>query len=94
MRAGPPPRAAAAPMRDQALSPLATALPGPTRRRAARPRLIGFARRRPSFLLGLAIVALTLFLAVFGPLVAPYHPGARAGRGRASAALARALDGH
>jgi peptide/nickel transport system permease protein len=35
---------------------------------------IAFARRRPGVLFGLGIVALTIFLALFGPLVAPYHP--------------------
>ena len=49
-------------MRDQALSPIAGELAGP----AAAPRgvrsLIGFARKRPSFLIGFAIVAVTMFL--------------------------------
>jgi peptide/nickel transport system permease protein len=34
----------------------------------------GFARRRPSLLFGLAVVAATLFLALFGPEVAPFDP--------------------
>ncbi len=60
-------------MRDQAL-PAAVALP---RTRLGLRRLAAFAafvRRQPSFALGLGIVALTLFLAAFGPLIAPYHP--------------------
>lgn len=61
-------------MRDQALSPIAGGLAG----HGAAPRglrsIIAFSRKRPSFLVGLAIVAVTLFLAVFGPAIAPYHP--------------------
>jgi len=40
-----------------------------------------FARRRPLMLLGLAIVLLTLFLAVFGEILAPYPTQAPAGPG-------------
>jgi peptide/nickel transport system permease protein len=35
---------------------------------------VRFARQRTGFLVGLAIVAVTIFLAVFGPDVAPYPP--------------------
>ena len=60
-------------MRDQAL-PAAGAPPraGLALRRLA--AFAAFARRQPSFALGLVIVALTLFLAAFGPLIGPYHP--------------------
>lgn len=33
-----------------------------------------FARREPSFLVGLAIVVLSIFLMAFGPALAPFHP--------------------
>ena len=33
-----------------------------------------FTRHRPGFLFGLVVVMMTLFLAVFGPLLAPYPP--------------------
>ena len=33
-----------------------------------------FARRRPSVMFGLVIVGVTLFLALFGPAVAPFDP--------------------
>ena len=33
-----------------------------------------FARRRPSLLFGLVVVAVTIFLAIAGPHVAPYDP--------------------
>jgi peptide/nickel transport system permease protein len=62
------------PVRDQAFSPIAGELAAPATAPSAVRSLIGFARGRPSFLIGLAIVAVTLFLAVFGPMVAPYHP--------------------
>ena len=52
----------------------AAALPPDRRRPGAARSFAGFARRRPSFLIGLAIVAVTIFLAVFGPLVAPHPP--------------------
>ena len=60
-------------MRDQAL-PAAAARPraGLALRRLG--AFAAFARRQPSFALGLVIVALTLFLAAFGPLIGPYHP--------------------
>lgn len=44
---------------------------------SARRELLGFAafvRSRPSFLFGLAVVATTIFLAVFGDVIAPYNP--------------------
>jgi peptide/nickel transport system permease protein len=53
------------------------AVAAPRRAAAALRRLIAFtafARRQPSFAIGLVIVAITLFLAAFGPLIAPYHP--------------------
>ena len=80
-------------MRDQALP--ATAAPpraSPALRRLR--AFAAFARRQPSFALGLVIVALTLFLAAFGPLIAPYHPERRAGRRGPAAAVLRPLDGH
>jgi peptide/nickel transport system permease protein len=61
-------------MRDRALSPLAGELAGPVAAPRGVRSVVGFARKQPSFLIGLAIVAVTLFLALFGPLVAPYHP--------------------
>jgi peptide/nickel transport system permease protein len=61
-------------MRDQALSPIA----GELAESGAAPRglrsVITFSRKRPSFLVGFAIVLVTLFLALFGPVVAPYQP--------------------
>jgi peptide/nickel transport system permease protein len=36
--------------------------------------LFVFARSSPGFLFGLVVVVVTLFLALFGPLVAPYNP--------------------
>src|SRR4051794_41429197 len=60
-------------MRDQAL-PAAAAGPRASPHRHRVRAFAAFARRQPSFALGLVIVALTLFLAAFGPLVAPYHP--------------------
>lgn len=33
-----------------------------------------FARKRPAFMLGLIIVAVTIFLAFAGPVIAPYNP--------------------
>ncbi|MFO1349436.1 MAG: ABC transporter permease [Gammaproteobacteria bacterium] len=33
-----------------------------------------FARKRPSFMIGLVIVVLSILLAIFGPALAPYHP--------------------
>ena len=33
-----------------------------------------FAARRPSFMTGLVIVLITLFLAIFGPVIAPFDP--------------------
>ena len=36
--------------------------------------LARFSRGRPGFLFGLGVVALTIFLAVFGPSLAPYGP--------------------
>lgn len=57
------------------LATTASTAPAPGRRRPGAARsFVGFARRRPSFLFGLAIVAVTIFLAVFGPLMAPYPP--------------------
>ncbi|MFO1059278.1 MAG: ABC transporter permease [Dongiaceae bacterium] len=35
---------------------------------------LAFARRRPSVMFGLVVVVVTLFLAITGPLVAPYDP--------------------
>ncbi len=35
---------------------------------------LAFVRSRPGFLFGLIIVAVTLFLAIFGPSIAPYPP--------------------
>ncbi len=43
------------------------------RRRASRDFVL-FARARPAFQIGLAIVAVSLFLAMFGPSIAPYPP--------------------
>ncbi len=43
-------------------------------RRSGWTELAAFTRRRPAFRLGLVIVALSLFLAAFGPAVAPYPP--------------------
>jgi peptide/nickel transport system permease protein len=37
-------------------------------------RFVAFVGRRPSFAIGLAIVAFSMFLALSGPLVAPYPP--------------------
>jgi peptide/nickel transport system permease protein len=61
-------------MRDQALSPLAGGLARPGTAPRGLRSVIAFSRKRPSFLVGLVIVVVTLFLAVFGPLIAPYHP--------------------
>ena len=36
--------------------------------------LVRFSRGRPGFLFGLAVVALTIFLAILGPRLAPYGP--------------------
>lgn len=47
---------------------------GPTRGIGEFRSFIAFTRGRPSFLVGLVIVAITIFLAFFGPMVAPYHP--------------------
>jgi len=33
-----------------------------------------FARRRPGFLFGLVVIAVTVFLAMFGPWITPYRP--------------------
>jgi len=46
----------------------------PTRGRGEFRSFLAFARGRPGFLLGLVIVAITIFLAFFGPMVAPYPP--------------------
>lgn len=46
---------------------------GAARRRALR-NFVLFTRARPAFQVGLVIVAVSLFLAVFGPSVAPYPP--------------------
>ena len=35
---------------------------------------LAFARRRPGFMFGLVVVVITVFLAIFGPYIAPYHP--------------------
>lgn len=47
--------------------------PGERQLSAGRSFLL-FTRRRPSFVVGLVIVVVTVFLAVFGPMVAPYPP--------------------
>ncbi|MCC7273719.1 MAG: ABC transporter permease [Alphaproteobacteria bacterium] len=41
-------------------------------RRTATTDFVAFARGRPGFLFGLAVVALSVLLAVFGPLIGPY----------------------
>jgi peptide/nickel transport system permease protein len=46
---------------------------GAARRRAVRD-FLRFARRRPAFQIGLLIVVVSLFLALFGPAIAPYPP--------------------
>ena len=35
---------------------------------------LAFARRRPGFIFGLVVVVATVFLAMLGPYIAPYHP--------------------
>jgi peptide/nickel transport system permease protein len=59
-------------MREQALPSAGIPEPGIAPRRLD--AFVSFARKRPSFVVGLAIVSATLFLAVFGPMIAPYHP--------------------
>ena len=46
-------------------------------------------RKDPLFLIGCIIVALSLFLAVFGPAIAPYDPTAASAGDRRAAARTR-----
>lgn len=48
--------------------------PQAARARAGLLDFIAFTRARPGFAFGLVVVVVTVFLAFFGPLVAPYHP--------------------
>ena len=51
---------------------------GPQSRREAAAaefrNFLAFARRRPGFMFGLVVVVITVFLAMLGPYIAPYHP--------------------
>ena len=51
---------------------------GPQSRREAAAaefrNFLAFARRRPGFMFGLVVVVITVFLAMVGPYIAPYHP--------------------
>ena len=51
---------------------------GPQSRREAAAaefrNFLAFARRRPGFMFGLVVVIITVFLAMLGPYIAPYHP--------------------
>jgi peptide/nickel transport system permease protein len=61
------------------MAPAAKAPAGAWRRPSQwrRPDLLGELLRRPSAVIGMAIIALLLFLALFGPLVAPDDPAAQ-----------------
>lgn len=48
--------------------------PGIDRREGFMPQVVRYALSHPFFLTGLVIVAVTLFLTAFGPIVAPYEP--------------------